>query len=217
MRTERRLWISIVGLTILLTALGVTCGYLWLEQREQTKVAVDSGEVVATEGDDLAAEVQAACAAGGKAAEALKGTRACDQADRTRKVIEDAPTSVQGPAGPAGPPPSFATVVAAVEVELDDALARVCGGSCNGADGGDGKDGESVQGPPGESITGPAGPAGPKGDRGEKGETGGQGAPGRSVVDVSCTGGLTPMTFTYTFDDGSTRTITCGSLEPVDP
>lgn len=192
-------------------ALGLYAGVNWIDSRERAEtaekgkdVAEKSGQVVATEGDDLAARVQAACRAGGDAAAALADTNACAQANRTRKTIEDAPVD---------PAPRTSQQTRYVPVPGPRGL--------RGLPGGDGEDGadSTTPGPSGapgadSTVPGPPGPAGPAGPPGAAGSNGADGAPGRGVAEVACTGGLTPMTFTFTYSDGTSQTVTCGTLEP---
>jgi hypothetical protein len=96
----------------------------------------------------------------------------------------------------------------------------------DGDDGDTGRTGERGPGPTDEQIEAavaaycatrndctPPPPA--DGKDGTNGRDGSDGAPGRGIASVVCTGGLTPMTFTFTYSDGSSETVTCGTLEPV--
>lgn len=90
-----------------------------------------------------------------------------------------------------------------------------------GEAGADGED-STIAGPAGaagangadSTVPGPQGPAGADGSPGKDGK---DGSPGRGIASIVCTGGLTPITFTFTYTDGTTETVTCGQLEPVEP
>lgn len=136
----------------------------------------------------------------------------CAAAERTKAAIKDAP-STPGNNTQAAPQQTRYVPVPGPR-------------GLRGLPGGDGEDGDDSRTPgpagaPGadSTVPGPTGPAGPAGPKGEPGEsiTGPQGAPGSpgiGITDVACTGGLTPMSFTFTYSDGSTQTVTCGTLEP---
>lgn len=102
------------------------------------------------------------------------------------------PPGKLGPRGPSGPP---GTLGPRGPVGLPGQA---------GSTGQPGKDGER----------GPAGPEGPAGDTGEigpqgpAGEPGKDGADGRGIAEVTCTSS-TPVTFTITYTDGTTSTVTC--------
>lgn len=74
-----------------------------------------------------------------------------------------------------------------------------------GAPGAAGKDG--APGPPGPK--GEPGPPGPKGEPGKDGANGTDGKVGRGLSSITCDSAL-PLTFTVTYSDGSSESVTCG-------
>lgn len=82
----------------------------------------------------------------------------------------------------------------------------------DGADGAPGEDGIGAAG-----ADGAQGPAGPPGPAGPAGKDGANGKDGRGIASMACTGGMPPMTITVTYTDGTSQTIQCGALEPVEP
>lgn len=85
----------------------------------------------------------------------------------------------------------------------------------NGSPGAAGEKGDSgaagSTGPKGDTgATGPKGDPGPAGTKGDPGEPGTKGDPGATVTGVTCTGLLTPVTFTFTLSDGRTLEASCG-------
>ncbi len=212
-RDTRRTFAVVAVLVVLATAGWAMAVYYFADGKS---AAVKDANQIARPADDLAARVQAACRGDGSDAKRLAEKGLCSRAAETRKEIDKAPsisvpsqTSQASPVqtryvpipGPSGPP---------------------------GEDGSDGADSDTPgpQGPAGNDSTvpGPAGPPGQsiKGDKGDKGDRGEsiKGDPGRGFTDVSCQaeGGLTPsLTFTFTYSDGTSQTITCTQLPPVDP
>jgi predicted transcriptional regulator len=84
-----------------------------------------------------------------------------------------------------------------------------------GSDGADGVDGRDAP-PPTQAQVDRAvadycdargGCRGPKGDTGDRGPAGADGSNGRGVTSVSCSG--PPTTFTFTYSDGASETVTC--------
>jgi hypothetical protein len=118
--------------------------------------------------------------------------------------------------------PSDAQVRAQVRlllpVLLGQSVAQYCaGGACDGEKGDKGDPGEGEKGEKGDpGEEGPPGPPTPgeKGDKGDPGEEGPSGPPGRGITSVTCKG-LTPVTFTFTYSDGTTETVECQLLPPV--
>lgn len=138
----------------------------------------------------------------------------CAAAERTKAAIKDAPAATTNDTQAAPRQTRY------VPVPGPRGLRGLPGG--DGEDGEDGADSTTPgpSGAPGADSTvpgppGPAGPAGPPGVAGSNGADGADGAPGRGVAEVACTGGLTPMTFTFTYSDGTSQTVTCGTLEPL--
>lgn len=165
-------------------------------------------QVVKDSGRDLADQVLAACAGSGKEAKALRAAALCGQATQTKTEITKAAPGATGATGARGPGPTFLQVLTAVRQLIDEALARVCNGTCTGASGADGKD-STVAGPQGatgttgkdgkdSTVPGPAGPTGPAGADGKDGAAG---SDGRGIADAQC-GDDDRWLITYT--DGST-------------
>jgi hypothetical protein len=98
--------------------------------------------------------------------------------------------------------PTLAEIRAATLPLLPELLEQNCGGSCVGEPG---KDSE-VPGPKGEDSQVP----GPQGEQGPKGE------PGRGITSVTCSGMTAPDTFTFTYSDGTSETVECEMLPPVE-
>ena len=161
-------------------------------QAQTVGIAQQVLEACRAEDDDpdrAALQDAGVCAAAKRAKDDVEDTRADPQ---TRYVPIPGPTGSAGAAGRDG---------------------------TNGRDGTDGDDGQDSTepgptGPAGQDSTIP-GPTGPQGPAGATGKDGRDGTNGRGVVGVACEGGLTPVTFTFTFSDGTTQTVTCGQLEPV--
>jgi hypothetical protein len=108
-------------------------------------------------------------------------------------VAEYGLATCRGPAGPRGP-----RGVAGEDSRVPGPVGA------DGADGADGSD-STVPGP-----EGPAGPAGQDGTNGKDGRDGTDGRPGRGVESVTCTG-TDAATFTFTYSDGTTETVTCAA------
>jgi hypothetical protein len=168
----------------------------------------------------------------------------CD--DKVNKAKPECATEAPEPekieqADPVAIAPSTAQVNASVRAILPALLAQGIGEYCAN-DACKGTDGESLvgekgdkgdkgdpgeQGPPGESI---------KGDKGDPGtpatdeqilaavalllpgilEDYFEENPVKEITDVSCEGNLTPMSFTYTYSDGTTETIECDTALPLE-
>lgn len=108
-----------------------------------------------------------------------------------------------GATGATGPGPSFAQVVNALQVVIDDALTANCGGSCK----------STTPGRPGKAGTngtnGVSPPPAQDGKDGTDGTDGTDGDDGRGIASVSCANGFPGQTFTVTYDDGDTEEIPC--------
>lgn len=227
--TERRLWLIVASLIVVATLGWAGAVYYFYDSREEQSDRADNAEeateAIAGPAATLAERVQAACRGDVPDAdvEALEKAGYCAAADETEEAIEDAPTVLAGERGPAGPPPSFASVLRAVAFELPAALEAACDGSCDGEDGQDGAPGpagaDGQDGAPGadSTVPGPQGERGATGPQGPAGKDGTNGANGRGIASMACTGGVTPMTITVTYTDGSSETIQCGALEPIEP
>jgi Collagen triple helix repeat (20 copies) len=195
--------VTAIGIA-LLAVTGTFALFYAMTQREQ-KDASNAEKLT------LAQQVQQACAAGGDAAKELG--MACGKAREITQRGEKGEPGATGPMGPAGPrgprgvpgqrgpagstPPCIMTST-----------------HCQGRPGLDGDPGP--QGPAGADGTngadgspGDPGPAGPEGPAGPAGPTGPAGADGRSITAVTCDA-IQPVTFTFTFSDGSTLTVECG-------
>ncbi len=206
-RDTRRTFAVVAVLVVLATVGWAMAVYYFADGKN---AAVKDANQIARPADDLAARVQAACRGNGSDAKRLAEKGLCSRAAETRKEIDKAP-SISGPSQN-----TQASPIQTRYVPVPGPTGRP------GQDGSDGEDSDvpGPQGSPGvpgadSTVPGPVGAQGPKGDRGEKGETGSAGKDGRGVVGVACEGGLTPVTFTFTFSDGTTQTVTCGQLEPV--
>lgn len=227
---RNRTW-KFAGATVVILAavvsvvLGLVMGVKWLDERYQRQAVEQGAKVVATEGDDLASRVQEACRSGGDAAQELAKTNACEQADRTRETIQDAPIEPNATAPSALPP-------------LQTRYVPIPGPTGKtGATGRAGRDGQdsTVPGPAGadgadSTVPGPGASddqvaaqvaaycaarndcTPPPAKDGAKGEPG---ADAPRIADIVCEGGLTPVTFTFVYSDGTTDTVTCGELEPI--
>lgn len=135
-----------VALLIGVVAL-VWAGYLQIQNHNKA----ESATATANAGQDLAAEVQAACARGGDLAAKLG--RLCQQAADVKNQPPAGPAGERGPQGPVGPP------------------------GPTGAQGVPGPQG--VQGQPGtQGPLGSTGPVGPNGQNGTEGPAGPKGDPG---------------------------------------
>lgn len=124
----------------------------------------------------------------------------------------EGPEGAPGPVGPSGPPgpsgPSGRPGTPGASGRPGANATGVPGDDATGRPGSDstvaGPQGPT--GPPGadSTIAGPAGPTGPPGA-----DSTVPGAPGRGVVTVSCDTALM-FTFTFSFTDGTTQTVSCG-------
>lgn len=122
---------------------------------------------------------------------------------------EQGPPGPEGSPGPAGPSGAAGS---------PGAPGRPGANGSPGADGQPGSDG--TPGPPGSDGSpgavgspGPPGPPGADGSPGPAGAEGPPGADGRGVVTVACDS-LRQITFTFTFTDGTSQTVTCGGIAP---
>lgn len=178
---------------------------------------------------DLAAQVQAACAANPADARKVFGD-VCGKA----KEIDERPVGEkgdpgakgdpgeqgprglqgaigpQGPAGPQGPqgPPGIAGRTGPIGITGQSPQCLLEPSRCVGAAGPKGDPGEQgPQGPQGEpgaaGETGPQGPAGPQGDPGATGATGPAGQAGRGISDTDC---QPDGTWLISYTDGTTDT-----------
>lgn len=215
-RESRRLWIAVAATFVISTVMWAAGSYILNDAKndeaQRADVAETTGKVVATEGDDLAARVQAACRKGGDAAKALADLDACAQANKTRETIKDAPVEPEATPvpqqaryvpvpGSRGPGPTLAQIGRAVARVIDDvvadqideavadqlqaALLRACGGSCNGVSPAPAKDG--------------------------KDGTNGKDAP--RIVSIACD----DTTGIFTFDDGSAIRVAQMCADEPDP
>lgn len=245
MRPERRpegrgRGVVIAVLTVVLVALAVNAYMIRTNQldgqKDKTTAAVVGGQQVADEGQSLADEVLAACAAGGKRARTMSAAGLCGKASSAKKNID------QTVKGTPSVPTSSTTIVRRETVPIailtgivagavDDALLESCGtDGCR-----DGRD-SKVPGPtstvpgPASTVPGPTGLTGPKGDTPsdetllalirrvfaenppKDGADGDDGTDGRGIASVVCSGGIAPITFTLTYTDGSTDDFSCGGL-----
>lgn len=151
------------------------------------------------------------------------------------------PAGVQGAPGRDGAPVTSAQVIAAVATycalgacstppspaQVGTALAQYCldRDGCAGPVGKPGKDAPLVSADQvadavsaycrtDDHCAGPAGPPGapgPQGPAGPAGPAGASGPPGRGIASVTCDG-PSATTFTLTYSDGSTDTITCDPI-----
>lgn len=209
-RGKARPWrIATVGLAALLLALVAWIVVGALDQKDTALAQRDTaqGETVG-----LAQRVLQACRdeVSDPDTNALRDAGLCDRAKAAKDKVEDKTPKpdaqtlyIPGPQGPRGFPGL---------------------GGDDGTDGSDGSDGNdsTTPGPSGADSTvpgpqGPAGATGAPGKDGTDGKDGQRGDDGVSVTDVGCTGGLSPVTFTFTYSDGRTQSVTCGQLEPVEP
>lgn len=166
-------------------------------------------ESVANSGQDLASEVQAACAKGGDVARQLG--KLCQQAADLKATPPPGPSGERGPIGPVGP--------SGPKGDKGDAIPGPSGvpgqpgtkGETGtpgdpGTTGQEGTQGDTgPKGDPGE--TGPAGPPGPEGPTGPGGE------PAPRITDMSldqasCTG-------TVTLSDGTSFPINMTGCTPA--
>lgn len=147
---------------------------------------------------DRAALVQQVIQLGGKpVVEAKPGDRGA--AGPQGPQGERGPRGPAGPIGPVGPQGLPGTIGVRGPIGLPGQ---------NGTDGADGTDG--VDGSPGkDGVDGEPGPPGVAGKDGQDGADGAKGDPGRGVTNVECTSDR-PVTFTITYSDGTTETVTCG-------
>lgn len=222
----------IIALVVALVALALGWAYDVTSDRDQEADRADTAEVerdvVAGEAVDLADRIDEVCKLedGDPDRELLRGSGLCQRANQTQQNIADSPATPsqgqQGPTGARGPAPTFTQVLAAVETSIDGALRSVCNGDCTGADGQPGSDGaDGSDGAPGATgAQGGTGERGPSGATGERGPAGPQGERGPAGADaprpafVQCQG-ISPVTFTFGYDDGTTITVECGFLEPI--
>lgn len=212
--TRRRIPLSkvtVAGVVIM----AITCGSaitLWVDR---ALTAEQEKDAIAGPALSLAEEVRTACAveSNDPDRDALRAAGLCDSANATKRAIEDTPAAASDPSTRYVPVPGPRGFPGLPGVGIDGEDGR------NGRDGAD----STIPGPAGapgasgadSTVPGPQGPAGPAGKDGTDGRNGTDGAPGRGLAAVTCTGGLTPITFTFTYSDGTTETVTCGELEPV--
>lgn len=124
-------------------------------------------------------------------------------------------TGPSGPPGPQGPPGATVTGPPGPPgAGGSPGPSGPPGAAVTGPPGANGQDGDTVTGPPGadSTIPGPAGPSGPPGVDGT------DGTDGRGVVTVACdSNSVRRMTFTFTFTDGTTQTVSCGGISTPPP
>lgn len=189
------------GILTLVVAWIITATIIGLNRQNQTTDQKNQAVDQATQGQLLAAEVQAKCAQGGDIARQL-GKLCQAAADLKNTPVPGTPgvQGVPGPVGPQGPegvPGS--TVTGPQGVPGGTGPGGPSGDT--GATGSSGEDGSQGQtGPKGDTgATGPAGPQGPEGPTGPGGEP----APritNVSLDQASCTG-------TVTLSDGTSFPI----------
>lgn len=136
------------------------------------------------------------------------------------------PQGEEGPRGPAGPqgatgPRGPAGVDGSSPACLLTANACTGPTGAQGLPGADGKDGQvGPEGPAGkDGQNGSDGVDGKDGADGAPGERGAQGTPGvdgRGIQSVECDS-QTPITFRWTWTDGTIGTATCGGVGPTTP
>lgn len=195
----------IIVLSVISLVMGLlTAWALWYAYSKQ--------EAKADAGQNLAAQVQAACEDDQVDDEPLSAI-----CQRAAKVAEgDAPpagpqgvpgpegrTGPAGPAGPRGPEGPLGPKGDQGNEGTDGA---------NGSSGPAGDDG--ANGAPGPTgATGPVGPPGPKGDQGERGEQGPQGPAGppgeAGAAGPACPGGGAPQTYTVLTQGGPQSILAC--------
>lgn len=157
---------------------------------------------VATQGQDLATQVQAECAKGGEVAAKLGAL--CKQAAELDQKPTSGPIGERGPMGPVGP-----------KGDKGDPGQTVTGPQgVQGQTGPGGEKGDTgQQGTPGENGTqgpkGDPGPAGPKGDPGPEGPQGPEGDPGPAPSTFTFPDAAVPGVYHTCTQDGSGTTYTC--------
>lgn len=235
MRIGRRRPVLLIFLIVLIVALGVNAYIIRTgqldDQKQDTTAAVQGQKVAADEGQSLADEVLSACAAGGDDASALSAAGLCGKATTTKENIDQsvrdtpsAPSSTTNTTIVRREVLPVSTIIDVIREVINDVLVSSCG-----ADGcRDGKD-STVPGPQ-STVPGPSGAQGGKGDTPSDetllalirrvfaanppadGVNGTNGTNGRGIAALACSGGLTPMTFTVTYDDGTQQEFTCGEI-----
>lgn len=163
-------------------------------------------ESVANSGQDLASEVQAACAKGGDVARQLG--KLCQQAADLKATPPPGPSGERGPIGPSGPKGDKGDAIPGPSGVPGQPGTKGETGTPGdpGTTGQEGTQGDTgPKGDPGE--TGPAGPPGPEGPTGPGGE------PAPRITDVSldqasCTG-------TVTLSDGTSFPINMTGCTPA--
>lgn len=240
-RTNQRLWFLVLAVAIIATAAGTFAIVSLTSDRDAAQVeakdANSEKRQVTEPAKDLANSVSKVCRAGGEDAQVLREAGLCGKASVTKEAVDDATgTTKQDQRPPAyryltltdaelGPfargfftrycaagdrcqgddgkttRVTQAQIDAAVAQQLPSALEQACGGPCKGA-------------------------TGDTGTKGDTGDTGSQGPAGKdadptpvavAVANFTCSGGLSPVTYTLVFTDGHTEDHTCGELPPVEP
>lgn len=123
--------------------------------------------------------------------------------DAPAPVLARGPRGAMGPAGPMGRPGKDG----ADGESITGPRGATGAAGASGAPGADGEAGST--GAAGKD--GAPGPAGPKGEPGRDGSNGSDGKDGRGITGVSCSTTV-PLTFTVTYSDGSTETVTCSGV-----
>jgi hypothetical protein len=213
--------VTAVGIAVL-AVIGALSLFYGVGQRE-------GKEASTAEKVSLAEQVERACAAGGEAARELGA--ACGKAREITERGEKGDPGATGPVGPRGerglrgppgapgqrgqagstPPCLMTSMHCQGAPGLDGKVGPRGPAGSDGSDGTDGTDGvDGATGEPGPvGPSGPEGPTGPTGPTGPQGPEGPPGTAGRGVVNVTCDS-MQPITFTFTFSDDSTQTISCG-------
>jgi hypothetical protein len=133
---------------------------------------------------------------------------------------EQGPPGPSGPSGPSGPPGPSGRPGAAGSSGTDGRPGTPGPPGNDGADGAPGSPGPpGAEGSPGPAgPPGPPGPSGPPGTDGKDGADGTDGEDGRGIVTVACdSNSARRWTFTFTFTDGTSQTISCGGISAPPP
>lgn len=184
-----------------------------------------------------AEQIKAACGVDPAEVRRLLGVDACVKATEITERPpaekgEPGPAGAQGPAGVQGEPgPRGPAGIAGPQgprgpqgpagVDGSSPACLLTANACTGATGPQGPRGATgEQGAQGErGATGATGEKGDQGETGAKGDTGERGAKGdagtdgRGIASVTCDS-QTPITFQWTWTDGTVGTATCGGATP---
>ena len=202
-------------------------------ETDRADTAVAQGQGAQADAKTLAGGIQAACR------KTVVDPAIKPYCPKATEVINQPPikgdkgdAGAQGPPGPEGSPGPPGPPGAA------GAAGSPGKPGANGTPGTDGQPGrpgepgsDGTPGAPGSEgspgVAGPSGPPGPPGADGAPGSPGPAGADGtdgtdgtdgRGVVNVACdSNSLRSMTFTFTFTDGTTQTVSCGGISTPPP